>query len=115
MLSSCDSPELATGIIFSGTLRSLADPREDAVRKGAQGAWPIHYHMMFPVKYRKGLLDEAVTAIIQETAAEIHIHLLCSAHPKLTRTQQSRRFCSNERAGAFMSCIQAWRNSGTID
>jgi hypothetical protein len=27
--------------------------------------------MVFPVKYRKGLLDEAVTAIIQETAAEI--------------------------------------------
>lgn len=54
---------------------------------------------MFPVKYRKALLDEAVTAIIEETAAEIaerfpiemeargtdknHIHLLCSAHPKM--------------------------------
>ena len=54
---------------------------------------------MFPVKYRKALLDEEVTAIIQETAAEIadrfpieieaigtdknHIHLLCSAHPKM--------------------------------
>jgi putative transposase len=55
--------------------------------------------MVFPVKYRKALLDEEVTTIIQETAAEIaerfpiemeaigtdknHIHLLCSAHPKM--------------------------------
>lgn len=61
--------------------------------------WQIHYHLVFPVKYRKALLDEAVTTIIQETAAEIadrfpiemeaigtdknHIHLLCSAHLKM--------------------------------
>ena len=77
----------------------MADPRDEAVRKGAHGAWPIHYHMVFPVKYRKSLLEEEVTTIIQETAAEIaerfpiemeaigtdknHIHLLCSAHPKM--------------------------------
>jgi putative transposase len=51
------------------------------------------------VKYRKALLDEVVTTIIHETASEIaerfpiemeaigtdqnHIHLLCSAHPKM--------------------------------
>ena len=51
------------------------------------------------MKYRKALLDEVVTTIMQETAAEIaerfpiemeaigtdknHIHLLCSAHPKV--------------------------------
>ena len=55
--------------------------------------------MVFPVKYRRALLDEEVTTIIQETAAESaerfpiemeaigtdknHIHLLCSAHPKM--------------------------------
>lgn len=77
----------------------MTDQREDGVRKGAHCAWQIHYHIVFPVKYRKALLDEAVTAIIQETAAEIaerfpiereaigtdknHIHLLCSAHPKV--------------------------------
>ena len=77
----------------------MADQREEAVRKGAHCAWQIHYHIVFPVKYRKALLDEEVTAIIQETAAEIadrfpiemeaigtdknHIHLLCSAHPKM--------------------------------
>ena len=77
----------------------MADQRDEAVRKGAHCAWHIHYHIVFPVKYRKALLDEEVTTIIQETAAEIaerfsiemeamgtdknHIHLLCSAHPKM--------------------------------
>jgi putative transposase len=77
----------------------MADPREDEVRKGAHCAWPIHYQIVFPVKYREGLLEEAVTAIIQETAAEMaerfpiemeamgrdmnHIHLLGSTHPKM--------------------------------
>ena len=77
----------------------MAAQREDGVRKGAHCAWHIHYHMVFPVKYRKALLDEVVTTIIQETAAEIaerfpiemeaigtdknHIHLLGSAHPKV--------------------------------
>jgi putative transposase len=76
----------------------MAEQQDEAVRKGAHGAWQIHYHIVFPVKYRKALLDEVVT-IIQETAAEIaerfpiemeaigtdknHIHLLCSAHPKV--------------------------------
>ena len=77
----------------------MADQREEEVRKGAHCAWQIHYRIVFPVKYRKALLDEAVTAIVEETAAEIaerfpiemeatgtdknHIHLLCSAHPKM--------------------------------
>ena len=77
----------------------MADQREDGVRKGAHCAWQIHYHIVFPVKYRKMVLDGAVTTIIQETAAEIaerfpiemeaigtdknHIHLLCSAQPKV--------------------------------
>ena len=77
----------------------MADQRDEAVRKGAHCAWQLHYHIVFPVKYRKSLLDEVVPTIIQETAAEIaerfpiemeaigtdknHIHLLCSAHPKV--------------------------------
>lgn len=64
------------------------------MRKGEHCAGPIYYHKVFPVKYRKALLDEAVTTIIQETAAEIaerfpiemeavgtdknRIHLLCA-------------------------------------
>ena len=77
----------------------MADQRDDAVRKGAHCAWPIHDHIVFPVKDRKALLEEAVTTISEETAAEIeerfpiemeamgtdqnHIHLRCSAHPKV--------------------------------
>jgi putative transposase len=77
----------------------MADQRDEEVRKGAHYASQIHYHIVFPVKYRKALLDEEVTAIIQETAAEIaerfpiemeaigtdkdHIHLFCSDHPKM--------------------------------
>ncbi len=55
--------------------------------------------MVFPVKYRKALIDENVTEIIKETASGVaeryaiemetigcdkdHIHLLCGAHPKM--------------------------------
>ena len=69
------------------------------VRKGYHCAWQIHYHIVFPVKYRKALLDSEVTNIIQETAVGIaerysiemeaigcdkdHIHVLCGAHPKV--------------------------------
>jgi putative transposase len=73
--------------------------KETGVRKGYHCAWQIHYHIVFPVKYRKALLDEEVTKIIRETAAAIqeryeieiealgmdldHIHLLCGGHPKI--------------------------------
>ena len=69
------------------------------VKRGYHCAWQIHYHIVFPVKYRKALLDDEVTQIIEETAQGIseryeiemeaigidkdHIHLLCSAHPKI--------------------------------
>ena len=62
------------------------------------------------MKYRKALLDEAVTTIIQETAAEIaerfpiemeaigmeqnHIHLLGSTHPKVAPGRIMQRFKS---------------------
>ena len=86
----------------------MADQRDEGVRKGAHGAWQIHYHIVFPVKYRQAVLDEAVTTIIQETAAEMaerfpiemeasgtdqnHIHLLCSAHPKVAPGRMVQRF-----------------------
>ena len=65
---------------------------------------------MFPVKYRKALLDEEVERIIVETARGIeerydiefeqigcdrdHIHILCSAHPKVAPGQIVRVFKS---------------------
>ena len=71
----------------------------EKVKKGYHCAWQIHYHIVFPVKYRKALLDPEVANIIQETAEGIaerhsiemeaigcdkdHIHLLCGAHPKV--------------------------------
>ena len=88
----------------------MADQRDDVVRKGEHCAWRIYYHIVFPVKYRKVLLDEAVTTMIQETAAEIakrfpfemeamgadqhHIHLLCSAHPKVAPERMVQLFKS---------------------
>ena len=70
------------------------------VNKGYHCACQIHYHIVFPVKYRKTLLDPEVTEIIKETSEGIgerysidmeaigcdsdHIHLLCGAHPKLS-------------------------------
>jgi putative transposase len=88
----------------------MADQRNDEVRKGAHCPWKIHYHIVFPVKDRKALPDEEVTAIILETAAEIaarfpiemeaigmeknHIHLLCSAHPKMAPGRSAQIFKS---------------------
>ena len=61
--------------------------------------YQIHYHIVFPVKYRRALLYKDVEEIITETAEGIaeryeiemeaigcdknHIHLLCGAHPKI--------------------------------
>ena len=72
----------------------------EAVRKGNHRVWQIHYHIMFPVKYRKALLDEEVVEILRQTAIAIQdryeieieaigtdeddIHLLCGGHPKLS-------------------------------
>ena len=69
------------------------------VLKGHHCAWQIHYHIVFPVKYRKALLDAGVTKLIVQVSDEIrqrfeiefealgtdadHIHILCTAHPKI--------------------------------
>ncbi|MDR2710024.1 MAG: transposase, partial [Burkholderiales bacterium] len=37
------------------------------VDKASHCAWQIHYHVVFPVKYRKALLDKEVEQIIAET------------------------------------------------
>lgn len=80
------------------------------VREGYHCAWQIHYHIVFSVKYRKALLDNAVVEIIRETARGIeeryeieieamgmdkdHIHVLCGGHPKLSPGQIVRIFKS---------------------
>ena len=44
---------------------------ESKVRKVYHCAWQIHYHIVFPFKYRKSLLDEEVVQIIRETVTGI--------------------------------------------
>ena len=66
----------------------------EQVRKGYHFAWQIHYYIVFPVKYRKALLDAEVVEIMLQKQIAIkerfeieieieictdknHIHLLC--------------------------------------
>ena len=60
--------------------------------------YDTHYHLVFPVKYRKALLKQQHEVAIKEIALQIgeryeinfesigsdgdHIHILCSFHPK---------------------------------
>ena len=69
-----------------------------------------HYHIVFPVKYRKALLTPQVSGAILETAKAIeerydiefekigtdgdHIHLLASFHPKYSGATVVGRFKS---------------------
>ena len=80
------------------------------VQRGYHCVWQIHYHIVFPVKYRRVLLDEEVVKIIVETVKGIgerydieveklgcdldHVHVLCSAHPKISPGQIVRVFKS---------------------
>ncbi|MFH1605630.1 MAG: transposase, partial [Pseudomonadota bacterium] len=43
----------------------------EVVHKASHCAWQIQYHVVFPVKYRRALLDEEVIKIITETAVQI--------------------------------------------
>ncbi|MGO8670751.1 MAG: IS200/IS605 family transposase [Capsulimonadaceae bacterium] len=71
-----------------------------SVKKSWHCASEIHYHIVFPVKYRKALLRPEIEAELVRIAGEIqergdiefeqmgadrdHIHILCSAHPKMS-------------------------------
>jgi putative transposase len=72
--------------------------------------YDTHYHVVFPVKYRKALLDSRIRNAIREIATEIetryeiafeelgtdndHIHVLCSFHPKISGGDLVRIFKS---------------------
>ena len=80
------------------------------VQKGYHCAYQIHYHIVFPVKYRKALLTEEIVKSLKEIAEGIaerygveierlgsdedHVHLLCGAHPKYAPGQLVRVFKS---------------------
>ena len=79
-------------------------------QRGWHCVYDTHYHIVFPVKYRKGLLDDRVVAALKEIAQDIqeryeleiermgcdkdHIHLLVSIHPKYSIGQVVRLFKS---------------------
>ena len=80
------------------------------VKKASHCAYQTHYHIVFPVKYRKALLDIRVEKKVLEIAGEIseryeiefeqigcdgnHIHVLCSFHPKYSVGEVVRKFKS---------------------
>ena len=65
--------------------------------------YDTHYHIVFPIKYRKSLLTPNISQAILDIAKEIeeryeitfekigtdgnHIHILCSYHPKYSGSQ----------------------------
>lgn len=80
------------------------------VKKGHHCAYQTHYHIVFPVKYRKALLRKEVEEELKYLAKEIgeryeiefeeigcdkdHIHILCSFHPKYSIGEVVRKFKS---------------------
>ncbi len=80
------------------------------VHTGYHCAYQTHYHLVFPVKYRKALLSDSITAALKEIAQGLeerygleieqmgcdndHIHMLCSLHPKYAPGQFVRLFKS---------------------
>jgi putative transposase len=80
------------------------------VTKSNHCAYDTHYHLVFPVKYRKALLSAAVVATMRDTMRGIeerydltieqfgddknHVHVLMSFHPKYNIGQVVRIFKS---------------------
>lgn len=80
------------------------------VQKGWHCAYDTHYHIVFPVKYRRALLRPAIEEKIKQVSKEIeeryeitmeqigldldHIHLLCSFHPKYSVGSVVQKFKS---------------------
>ena len=80
------------------------------LNKGTHCAYQTHYHIVFPVKYRKSLLNESHVHYILEISKQLelrydfeiesigcdlnHIHLLCSFHPKYSICSWVRLFKS---------------------
>jgi putative transposase len=79
-------------------------------QKGYHCAWDTHYHIVFPVKYRKALLSDGISEALKEISKRLeesyaldieqvgcdgdHIHLLVSFHPKYSIGQFVRLYKS---------------------
>ncbi|HAU0788099.1 TPA: IS200/IS605 family transposase [Legionella pneumophila] len=80
------------------------------LKRASHCVYQTHYHIVFPVKYRKSLLSDEITSAIKSIAVEIgeryeidfeqlgcdknHIHILCSFHPKYSIGEVVRKFKS---------------------
>ena len=80
------------------------------VIKSNHCAYQTHYHVVFPVKYRKSLLVPEIVDRLKEITKEVseryeiefekigcdnnHIHLLCSFHPKYSIGEVVRKYKS---------------------
>ena len=80
------------------------------VIKSNHCGYQTHYHLVFPVKYRKSLLCKEIEKELKQLANEIgeryeiefdsigcdidHIHILCSFHPKYSIGEVIRKFKS---------------------
>jgi putative transposase len=79
-------------------------------QRGYHCVYDTHYHIVFPVKYRKALLSDSISKHIKEISKELeqryelvieqvgtdgdHIHLLVSFHPKYSIGQFVRLYKS---------------------
>ena len=86
--------------------------------KGYHCAYDTHYHIVFPVKYRKALLSDHVTTEIKEISKKLaeryeldinqigcdgnHIHILTTFHPKYSIGQFVRLFKSITAKQVFL-------------
>lgn len=80
------------------------------IKKGNHCAYQTHYHIVFPLKYRKALLDPPTVATLKQVTKELedryeleieqlgtdknHVHILCSLHPKYAPGQFVRLYKS---------------------
>jgi putative transposase len=80
------------------------------LKRASHCVYDLHYHIVFTVKYRKALIDSGVEDALARISDEIaeryaiefealgadrnHIHILCSAHPKIGVGQIVRIFKS---------------------
>lgn len=87
-------------------------------QKGYHCAYDTHYHIVFPVKYRKALLSDGVAKTIKEISKGLeerydlaieqvgcdsdHIHLLVSIHPKYSIGQFVRLYKSITAKQVFL-------------
>ena len=88
-------------------------------QKGHHQAYNVHYHIVFPVKYRKALLSEPVVATLKTVTVGLeeryefemerlgadvtHVHLLCSFKPGYSISQFVRLYKSITARQLFQS------------